>query len=126
MYEINRDFCFKITREAIQFNDQEYEEYESSGKSPKQKELKKIEEIYYPKTDEELLEVLRSSNNDATQSLFIAPSEGSSKNSSISGRPSKIEPQQGFKRAISDKENVFDTSEKASKVKRLASSSKIN
>ncbi|RNA39822.1 hypothetical protein BpHYR1_014264 [Brachionus plicatilis] len=118
--EINRDYCFKITRETIQFNDQDYEEYIQTGKSPKQKEKNKVEEISDPKTNDELLKNFRLSAEDLKQSLNATSSEALTASFHLSSnfsRPSKNEIQHGFKRGISDKENLPDLSEKASKYK---------
>lgn len=126
MYEINRDYCFKISREAVQFNDQEYEEYVPTGKSPKIKENKKLEEITNLKTNDELLEGFKLSNN-IKQSASKEESSNSISFHSLTdiSRTSKNESQQNFKRGISDRENTLDFGEKAFKVKRLASNSRL-
>lgn len=128
LYEINRDYCFRIAREAVQFNEQEYEDYVSTGKSPKLKENKKLEKIIDLKTNEELLENFKLSNNSFKQPTYLK--EESSNSISFHSltdisRTTKNESQPNFKRGISDRENIPDFSEKAFKVKRLGSNSRL-
>ncbi|CAF0822345.1 unnamed protein product, partial [Brachionus calyciflorus] len=131
--ELNRDGCTKVIREASNFSEKEYEDYIATGKTPKKKEPEPSIELIQPKSDLEILEMYRSTNDDFKPPFYpITPVISDSlivlTSSSESMRPLKISEttnQQGQKRGISDKENFSDLGEKASKVKKLISNSRL-